>query len=127
MIITIDPAGAGTPAEQLIAQIAALIDRGELRVGERLPTIRSLAADLGLAPGTVARAYAELERDGWLAAQGRRGTVVAERPVDHPHGHVVEAADAFAQAARHSGIDVAAARRLLDLAFARLDQQSPGA
>lgn len=121
MIIRIDPAGAATPAEQLIAQIAALIDRGELQVGERLPTIRGLAADLGLAPGTVARAYAELERDGWLAAQGRRGTVVAERPLDHQHRPVADVADAFAEAARAAGLDVAAARRLLDLAFARLD------
>lgn len=124
MIINIDPAGAGTPAEQLMAQISALIDRGELSPGDRLPTIRSLAADLGLAPGTVARAYAELERDGWLTAQGRRGTVVAEPPLDHPYRHVSEAAEALAQAARRSGLDVAGARRLLDVAFARLDQQS---
>lgn len=54
-----------------------LIERGELRPGDSLPTVRQLAGDLGVAPNTVARAYAELQQDGWLASEGRRGTRVA--------------------------------------------------
>ncbi len=57
-----------------------LIAGGQLPVGARLPTIRQLAGDLGLAAGTVARAYRELEADGVLHTARRRGTVVVAPP-----------------------------------------------
>ena len=47
-----------------------------LPVGARLPTIRQLAADLGLAAGTVARAYHELEVDGVIESRRRHGSFV---------------------------------------------------
>ncbi len=77
MIVRLDLASAASPATQIATQIAAGIDAGEVGPGAPLPTIRALAGDLGVAPGTVARAYAELERDGWVVTQGRRGTSVA--------------------------------------------------
>ena len=52
---------------------------GELRPGSRLASVRQRAGDLGLAPGTVARAYSELEAAGALATRRREGTLVAER------------------------------------------------
>jgi len=52
---------------------------GQLRPGDRLPTVRQLADDLDIAPGTVARAYGELERLGILVTEGARGTRVAEQ------------------------------------------------
>jgi DNA-binding transcriptional regulator YhcF (GntR family) len=120
MIVRIDPASPSSPAEQLVAQIAASIDGGELAPGDRLPTIRSLAADLGLAPGTVAKAYAELERAGWLHGQGRRGTVVAERRPSDEEQRVAQAAEALADVIARSRLGVADAHRALDLALARL-------
>jgi DNA-binding transcriptional regulator YhcF (GntR family) len=48
-----------------------------LAVGTRLPTIRRLAADLGLAVNTVARAYRELEESGLIETRGRGGTFVS--------------------------------------------------
>ncbi|MCM6773772.1 GntR family transcriptional regulator [Nocardia sp. CDC159] len=59
-------------------QIAARVGSGELPVGSRLPTIRQLARDLGLAAGTVARAYHELEIAGIVHTARRQGTVVAQ-------------------------------------------------
>src|SRR5674476_1135471 len=50
--------------EQVRAQIAALVSAGDLDDGNRLPTVRALANDLGIAPGTIARAYQELEAAG---------------------------------------------------------------
>ena len=50
--------------------------QGDLAPGTRLPTVRQLAADLGLAANTVARAYRELEADGVIATYGRKGTFV---------------------------------------------------
>jgi DNA-binding transcriptional regulator YhcF (GntR family) len=68
------------PYEQLRAQIATMVASGVLAPGARLPTIRQLAGDLGLAAGTVTRAYRELERDGVIAGRGRHGTFVRDRP-----------------------------------------------
>lgn len=63
--------------EQIRRGITAQVASGDLPVGTRLATVRQLAGDLGLAPGTVARAYQLLEADGVLETRGRRGTFVA--------------------------------------------------
>ena len=68
-----------SPYQQIIAQVRALIERGDLPPGAPLPTVRQLAFDLGVAPNTVARAYTDLQTDGWLVGEGRRGTRVADR------------------------------------------------
>ncbi len=75
--IFIDLATATPPYEQVRTQIASLIAVGQLMPGTRLPTVRSLAADLGVAAGTVARAYKELEAAGLVVTNRRQGTVVA--------------------------------------------------
>ncbi|MDL9938247.1 GntR family transcriptional regulator [Gordonia sp. ABSL1-1] len=71
----IDPA-VGSPYDQVRSQIVDLITGGELLVGERLPTVRSLAVDLGLAANTVARSYRELESAGFIETRGRSGSFV---------------------------------------------------
>lgn len=75
LFLSVDPDEAA-PFQQIIDQLRAFIERGELRPGDPLPTVRQLAGDLGVAPNTVARAYTELQEDGWLASEGRRGTHV---------------------------------------------------
>ena len=62
------------PFEQLRAQIATRAASGDLPAGTRLPTVRALAAELGLAANTVAKAYRALETDGVITTEGRRGT-----------------------------------------------------
>lgn len=57
-----------------------MIDSGTVPAGSRLPSIRQLAGDLGLADGTVARAYRELEQQGYLTSRVGRGTTTAMRP-----------------------------------------------
>ena len=84
MILEVDPASAIPPYEQLRQQVTALVRAGVLTSGTRLPTIRQLANDLGLAGGTVARAYRELESDGLVTTHGRYGTVVAPLPAGAP-------------------------------------------
>jgi DNA-binding transcriptional regulator YhcF (GntR family) len=66
--------------EQIRRGIAAQVASADLPTGTRLATVRQLARDLGLAPGTVARAYQLLEADGILETRGRRGTFVSEPP-----------------------------------------------
>lgn len=64
------------PYEQIKTQIREARDSGEYPAGHRLPTVRQLAADLGLAPNTVARAYRELEASGDIETRGRHGSFV---------------------------------------------------
>lgn len=82
--IVIDLATATPPYEQVQKQISSLIAIGQLASGSRLPTVRSLAADLGVAAGTVARAYKELEAAGLITTNRRQGTVVADAPRPAP-------------------------------------------
>ena len=65
------------PFEQLRVQLIEQIRAGDLAAGTKLPTVRRLAEDLGLAPNTVARAYRELETDGFIETRGRNGTLVS--------------------------------------------------
>ena len=76
--ITVDPSSGVPPYEQIRSQVEVLARVGHLRPGDVLPTIRQLAHDLGLAPGTVARAYRELESEGLVESRRRGGTVVLE-------------------------------------------------
>lgn len=75
--ITIDPAQPVPPYEQIRRQLADLITSGALPPGSRLPSVRQLARDLGLAPGTVARSYQELESAGLVITRRGGGTTVA--------------------------------------------------
>jgi DNA-binding transcriptional regulator YhcF (GntR family) len=75
LYLAVDPDLA--PFQQIMDQFRSLIEGGELRAGDTLPTVRQLAGDLGVAPNTVARAYAELQEEGLITSNGRRGTRVA--------------------------------------------------
>ncbi|MBU4464278.1 MAG: GntR family transcriptional regulator [Actinobacteria bacterium] len=76
-MIVVDPTSPIPPFEQLRNQLIDAVSTGELAPGAKLPTVRRLADDLGLAPGTVARAYRELEASGFIETRGRNGTFVA--------------------------------------------------
>ena len=119
MMLTIDPKSAVPPFEQLRVQLLHLVDAGELAPGTRLPTVRRLAEDLGIAPNTVARTYRELESDGIIETRGRHGSFVASRgsPVER---HAQEAASAFAARIRQLGVS---AEHGAELAIAALRAQ----
>jgi DNA-binding transcriptional regulator YhcF (GntR family) len=74
--LRIDPTSPDPPFAQLREQILEGVARGDLAPGDRLPTVRGLAQELGIAPNTVARTYRELEADGFLEGRGRSGTFV---------------------------------------------------
>lgn len=82
MRISID-ARSGVPFyRQIIEQVKFAIARGDLRPGDRLPTVRQLAVDLSINPNTVIRAYRQLEIEGVLDTQQGSGTFVGQRPPD---------------------------------------------
>jgi GntR family transcriptional regulator len=105
--ITLDLKGPRPPYEQIRSQIAAYIGAGLLAEGARLPTMRALAADLGVAIGTVSRAYAELESTGLIASRRRTGTVVVGGPSPGPpvEEELRRTAGQLAVQARSAGLD----------------------
>ena len=76
-VIAVNPDLEIAPYQQIVEQIRGLIQCGDLGPATALPTVRQLADDLNVAPNTVARAYTDLQNDGWLVSEGRRGTHVA--------------------------------------------------
>lgn len=110
-----DPKVGGPLFEQLRLQIVGLIRDGELPPGTRLPTVRELAGQAGLAVNTVARAYRELESAGMVETRGRFGTFVARS--DPADAAMAAAASAFVSAARALGLGKAEALRYVDAAF----------
>lgn len=115
--VSIDTDSPEPPFEQLRSGIAGLVARGELPAGTRLDTVRQLAADLGLAANTVAKAYRALEADGIVSTEGRRGTFVRSRHLERPAATVREDAAAFARSARREGLSREEAVRLLERAW----------
>jgi GntR family transcriptional regulator len=119
MIVEVDAASPVPPYEQIREQIARLAEDGVLAEGTRLPTIRQLAGDLGLAAGTVGRAYRELEADGVVVSRVRHGTTVARRrkpTAKQASERLASAARAYAVAVRSLGLG-------RDDAVAALEQQ----
>ncbi|KOU82271.1 GntR family transcriptional regulator [Streptomyces sp. XY593] len=109
MKITIDgSAGSAAPYEQLRAQIAARARSGKLPAGFKLPTVRGLAEELGLAANTVAKAYRALEADGVIETRGRNGTFVAAAG-EGAAREAASAAQAFAERAHRLGLTEAEA------------------
>ncbi|MCK6056644.1 GntR family transcriptional regulator [Micrococcus luteus] len=112
--VEIDLRSPVPPFEQIRAQIADLVAAGELPADTRLPSVRALAGDLGIAPNTVVRAYRELEAAGVVHTARGKGTVVADAPPapdDAAVGAAVKRAVALARAA---GWDAARLRRAVD-------------
>ena len=103
--VRVDDGSTVPPYEQIRAQIAALVHAGALAEGDRLPPVRALAADLGVAPGTVARAYTELETDGLVQGRRRLGTVVTGTTGDPARARLQAAANRLVAAARADGLD----------------------
>ncbi|TGB11031.1 GntR family transcriptional regulator [Streptomyces sp. MZ04] len=101
-------AGDAPPYEQVRAQIAEQARGGVLPVGYKLPTVRGLAQELGLAANTVAKAYRALEADGVIETRGRHGTFVAAAG-DAAAREASAAAQAFAERAQRLGLSEGAA------------------
>lgn len=98
MTVRVDSNDPTPPYEQIRSQLERHIESGLLPVGDRLPTVRQLAGDLRVAPGTVARAYKELELAGLVDTRRAAGTRVAKRPVMTPAERRARVTDALTHA-----------------------------
>lgn len=112
MIVTVDGSAATPPYEQIRVQVRDAVAGGQLAAGAKLPTVRALADELGLAVNTVARAYRELETDGIIETRGRAGSFVAPQD-DAGQQQAQVAAREFVERARRLGLDDASALELV--------------
>ena len=117
MDIHIDADSAIPPFEQVRLRVAELAATGALAAGAKLPPVRTLATELGLAANTVARAYRELEQAGLVETRGRAGTVITARAARTPVA-AQRAAQRYAEATRALGVP---AETALELARAALE------
>ena len=107
-LITVDLRDRKQLYEQLIDNIKGLILSGDLKKDDKLPSVRSLAKELGINPNTIQKAYTELERCGIIVSMPGRGSMVlAERESlrDEMSGKLENAMTALAREMRESGID----------------------
>ncbi len=91
MLIRIDANGSQPLYQQIRDQIVAGIATGELEPGQGLPSVRTLASDLGINLHTVNKAYAVLRDEGYVRMRGRAGAVIAD-PAEADQAHRAEAA-----------------------------------
>lgn len=107
--MTVQPAlvaaDESSPSRDIYRQLRGLIVSGRLGANERLPTVRQTAADLGVAPGTVAKAYKLLEQDGLVITRTAAGTRVAASATLLPRAVLGRVRDLVEDAAR-SGADL---------------------
>lgn len=116
--LAVDPASAEPPFRQLKTQIAEAVRRGELTTGTRLPTVRTLAAEVGISTATAAKVYRELEEAGVLEGRGRAGTFISA--ADMPGAVLARAAEEYAEHAARAGFSVDDAVAAVRNAFAQL-------
>ncbi len=85
MFLKIDISSPVPVYQQIITQIKYSIARGALKPGDKLPTVRDVAAENRINRNTVARAYMDLEREGILVGRAGQGSFVSDNaPLLHP-------------------------------------------
>ena len=73
---------------QIMDQVREMVERGNLKQGDQLPTVRQLATDLRVNFNTVARAYRLLDETGLISTQHGRGTYIWEQPTPETIQHL---------------------------------------
>jgi GntR family transcriptional regulator len=104
----LDPSSGVATYLQIVQQVKDALRLGTIDVGDQLPTVREVVADLAINPNTVAKAYRELERDGLVVARQGRGTFVANTlaPASlRHHDELRNALERWLDAADRAGLD----------------------
>lgn len=103
LTLRVDSLSSTPPFEQIRMQVIDAVRAGSLVPGDKLPTVRALADELGLATNTVARSYRALEQDDVIETRGRLGSFVAATG-DVTHRQLQLAAVAYADRAKSLGV-----------------------
>jgi DNA-binding transcriptional regulator YhcF (GntR family) len=116
LTVAVDLGSSVPPYEQVRMQVIEAVDRGSVVAGAKLPTVRTLADALGIAPNTVARSYRELKRDAVIETRGRAGSFIAASG-DATQRQAQEAAAVFAARIHQLRLDPAEALELVRAAL----------
>ena len=112
----LDPRSGVATYLQIVQQVKEALRLGTIDVGDQLPTVREVVADLAINPNTVAKAYRELEREGLVVARQGRGTFVASTLAPPSFRHYDELRtrlEAWLEAADNAGLDEESIRALI--------------
>jgi GntR family transcriptional regulator len=104
------------PYLQIAQQVRQAVRMGALDVGDRLPTVKEVVAELAVNPNTVLKAYRELEHEGLVEGRQGVGTFVARRPEGPPPGtqnRLARSLGKWVESARAEGLDDDAMEALL--------------
>jgi GntR family transcriptional regulator len=112
----LDPQSGVATYLQIVRQVKDALRLGTLDVGDQLPTVREVVADLAVNPNTVAKAYRDLEREGLVVARQGRGTFIAgtlaHGSLQH-HAELRRELELWLAAARRAGLDEESIRALV--------------
>jgi GntR family transcriptional regulator len=112
----VEPRSGVPPYLQLVQQVQQALRMGVLDVGDQLPTIREVVAEVAINPNTVLKAYRDLEREGLVEARAGHGTFVLRRPAGPPpgtHSRLGRGLARWVSEARAAGLDDEAMESLL--------------
>ena len=113
----LDPRSGVATYLQIVQQVKEALRLGTISVGDQLPTVREVVADLAINPNTVAKAYRDLEREGLVVARQGRGTFVASTlapAASLPHYKALRAElERWLEAADGAGLDEESIRALI--------------
>ena len=101
---------------QIVQQVKEALRLGVIDVGDQLPTVREVVAELAINPNTVAKAYRELEREGLVVARQGRGTFVAGTLGTHSlehHDALRRDLERWLRDAERAGLDEESIRALI--------------
>jgi GntR family transcriptional regulator len=112
----LDPHSGVSTYLQIVQQVKDALRLGIIDVGDQLPTVREVVAELAINPNTVAKAYRELEREGLVTARQGRGTFVASTlaaaSVEH-HARLRLELKRWLEAAERAGLEEESIRALM--------------
>jgi GntR family transcriptional regulator len=112
----LDPRSGVATYLQIVQQVKEALRLGTIDVGDQLPTVREVVADLAINPNTVAKAYRDLEHEGLVVAYQGRGTFIASTlaPASLRHHEELRAAlERWLQTAESAGLDEESIRALI--------------
>jgi GntR family transcriptional regulator len=113
------------PYLQLVQQVRQALRMGVLDVGDQLPTVREVVAEVAVNPNTVLKAYRDLEREGLVEARAGQGTFVLRRPAGPPpgtHSRLGRSLARWVGEARAAGLDDEAIESLLRVTLRATDR-----
>ncbi len=115
-MIWIDYTDATPIYEQIVSKYKNLIVKGALMPNEKMPSVRNLAMDLSINPNTIQKAYAELERQGFIYTVKGRGNFVADNAglKDVKAQEILQKLDAVIKEAEEAGVELSVLREHLE-------------